>query len=245
MSSQKKDLVKVEIISDWDGVSNDFFLGVKFSISPGWYIYWQNPGDAGLAPEIKLTLPTRLKAGEVLFPVPRKITHGDIISFGYYNEVVLLIPVQIVSKEKLDRSSIIDAKINWLVCSESCVPGSTTIKYALRKAKNTERALIKKYKNLVPRNFESSGLVVKNFKVERKGNLSLIKIEFTGNRAAQVVDFYPNLIKEFLIDLKSVKVKNGIVELTVTPSSADAELNFLNGVIVINGDSYGLHLQIQ
>lgn len=245
MSSQEKDLVKVEIISDWDGVSNEFFIGVKFSISPGWYIYWQNPGDAGLAPEIKLTLPSYLKAGEVLFPMPRKITHGDIISFGYYNEVVLLIPVQIVSKEKSERSSVIDAKINWLVCSESCVPGSATIKYALRKARNAERALIKKYKDLVPRNFESSGLVVKNFKVERKGNLNLIRIEFTGNRANQVVDFYPNLIKEFLIDLKSVKVKNGIVELTVIPSSAGAELNFLNGVIVINGEGYELNLKLK
>ena len=245
MSSQEKNLVKAEIISNWDGVSNEFFLGVKFSISPGWYIYWQNPGDAGLAPEIKLTLPSSLKAGEILFPMPRKITHGDIISYGYYNEVVLLIPVKIVSKEKLAKSSIIEAKINWLVCSESCVPGGTTIKYILRKAKKTEIALIKKYKNLLPRDFESSGLTVKNFRVERKGNLNLIKIEFAGNRAGQVVDFYPNLIKEFLVDLKSINVKNGTVELTAMPSSADAKLNFLNGIVVINGEGYELNLKLK
>ena len=125
MSSQEKNLVKAEIISNWDGVSNEFFLGVKFSISPGWYIYWQNPGDAGLAPEIKLTLPSSLKAGEILFPMPRKITHGDIISYGYYNEVVLLIPVKIVSKEKLAKSLTTSPTLTLFLSSEACVNANT------------------------------------------------------------------------------------------------------------------------
>ncbi len=243
MSSQEKNQVKVEIISDWDGVSSKFFLGVKFSISPGWYIYWQNPGDAGLAPEIKLKLPSYLKAGDVLFPVPKKIVHGDIISYGYYNEVVLLIPVQIVSKEKLKKADVIEAEVNWLVCRESCVPGGTTLKYALMKAKDTEKALVKKYINLLPRNFEASGLTVKNFKVERKGNLNLVKIELAGRGVNQINDFYPNLIDKFLIDFKSIKVKNGMVEFVVMPLSSDAKVNFLSGIIVVNNEGYEFNLK--
>jgi len=34
-----------------------FMLGFKFTIAPGWHIYWKNPGDSGLPTEVKLNLP--------------------------------------------------------------------------------------------------------------------------------------------------------------------------------------------
>lgn len=235
--------VKVDIISDWDGVSEKFFLGVRFSISPGWYVYWQNPGDAGLAPEIKLTPLSSLKTGEILFPVPRKIVHENIISFGYYNEVVLLIPVQIVSKEFAKKGNVIKAQINWLVCKESCVPGKATLEYVFKKATPKEVSLIKKYKDMLPKKFENSGLEVKNFSVDKKGNSRLIRVELLGKNVGKIRDFYPYPLDKFLIDLKSIKLKDGRIEVMVTPTTADAEVNFWGGLVVVNGEGYELKIK--
>lgn len=243
IKSQEKSLVKVDVISDWDGISDKFYLGVRFTISPGWYIYWRNPGDAGLAPEIKLTLPPSFKSGEVQFPVPKKIVHGDIISFGYYNEVILLLPVQVISNEALKKQNNIKAQINWLVCSESCVPGSATVEYKLKKANDIEKALVKKYKDMLPKKFENSGLTVSNFKVEKKGNSNLIRIEFSGKDLGRIQDFYPDLMNNFLVDLKSIKVRNGKIEMMITPAVSSAKVNFLSGIVVINGEGYELNLK--
>ncbi|MEN3037679.1 MAG: protein-disulfide reductase DsbD domain-containing protein [Candidatus Kryptonium sp.] len=235
--------VKVDILSDWDGVSEKFTLGVRFSISPGWYVYWQNPGDAGLAPEIKLTSSTSLKTGEILFPVPKKIVHENIISFGYYNEVVLLIPVQFDSKEFRKKRNVIKAQINWLVCKESCVPGKVTLEYVLKKATPKEISLIKKYKDMLPKKFEKSGLEVKNFSIDKKGNSRLIRIELFGENVKKIQDFYPYPLDKFLIDLNSIKLKDGRIEVMVTPTMANAEMNFFGGLVVINGESYELKIK--
>jgi thiol:disulfide interchange protein DsbD len=244
MFSQSDKIVKVEIISDWDGISNEFNLGVKFSISPGWYIYWRNPGDAGLAPEIKFEIPSHFAVDEPKFPLPEKIIHGDIVSYGYHEEVVLLIPVRITSKEKLRNKNMIKARINWLACSESCIPGSATIEYKVSKASPNDIALIERYKRRMPKKFELSGLEVKDFKVEKKGNLNLIKVKFAGRNLKQLVDFYPDIVDGFLIDYKSVKVKNGSIELTAMPMNPANVMNLLSGVIVLSNEGYEFKLNL-
>lgn len=244
MFSQSDKIVKVEIISDWDGKSDEFNLGVKFSISPGWYIYWRNPGDAGLAPEIKFEVPTHLKMGEIKFPLPEKIVHSDIVSYGYHKEVVLLVPVKIISKEKLKNENLIKAKISWLVCSESCVPGSATVEYKINKASPNDIALMERYKKRIPKKFESSGLEIKDFKVEKKGNLNLVRVRFAGRNLERLVDFYPDIVDGFLIDYKSVKVRNGNIKLTATPMGPAKSMNFLSGVIVLNDEGYELKLNL-
>ncbi len=241
---ESENSAKVEILSDWDGVSKRFHLGVKFSISPGWYIYWQNPGDAGLPPEINLELPPYLEAESVKFPLPEKIVHGEIISYGYYKEVVLLIPIKIKSIDELKKQNLIKLRVNWLVCRESCIPGSASVEYRLKKASSDERLLIDKYKERIPKEFNASGLEVRDFKVESKGNLNLVKIEFSGNRAKQITDFYPDAVENFLIDFKSIRIKNGVVELSATLTKPGEKMNFLSGVVVVNNEGYNLKLNL-
>ncbi len=244
MFSQSGKIVKVEIISDWDGISDEFNLGIKFTISPGWYIYWRNPGDAGLAPEVKFEAPTHLKLGEIKFPLPEKIVHNDIVSYGYHKEVILLVPVQITSKEKLRKQNVIKAKINWLVCSESCVPENATIEYKVNRASPNDIALIEHYKNRIPKKFELSGLKIKDFKVEKKGNLNLVRVRFAGKNLERLIDFYPDIVDGFLIDYKNVKVENGIIELIAMPMNPVNMMNFLKGVIVLNNKGYELKLNL-
>lgn len=242
-SFEDGNIVKVDVVSDWDGVSDRFYLGVRFSISPGWYIYWRNPGDAGLAPEMRISLPRFFKAEDVKFPIPKKIVHEGVTSFGYYEEVVLLIPVHIASVEAVRKQNVFKIQINWLACNKSCVPGNATVEYRLKKANSSERNLIKKYKDMLPKNFNSSGLAIKRFEIEKKGSSRLISVEFSGKNVDKIQDFYPDLIGKFLIDLESVRIKNGKLEMRATPMDANAELNFLSGILVVNNVGYELNLK--
>lgn len=41
-----------------------------FRMDPGWHLYWKNPGDSGLAPEVVWELPEGWEAGPLEHPVP-------------------------------------------------------------------------------------------------------------------------------------------------------------------------------
>jgi DsbC/DsbD-like thiol-disulfide interchange protein len=237
-------IVNVELISDYDGVSDRFNLGVRFSIKPGWYIYWKNPGDAGLAPSIELNLPSFLKAGNVLFPLPQKIDHENVVSYGYFNEVVLIIPVEITSRAKFKGENIVKAKVSWVVCSESCVPGSANVQLKIIKANNQWRSKIEKYAKMLPQPFEKSGLKIESLKVERKGKSDFVRVKFGGSLATKIVDFYPEQMDKFLIDFKSIKVKDGVLEISVTPTSQGDRMNFLSGVLVLNDKGYEVKIDL-
>jgi DsbC/DsbD-like thiol-disulfide interchange protein len=101
-----------------------FMVGVHFKIDPGWHIYWSNPGDSGLATDVKLKLPDGFTAGPVQFPVPKRLAlPGDVINYAYEDEVMLLIQVT-PPKELTDKTISIGGKASWLVCKDDCVPGS-------------------------------------------------------------------------------------------------------------------------
>ena len=49
----------VALVSDTDAVTpgQPFRVGLRLRLTPGWHTYWHNPGDAGVAPDLDLTLP--------------------------------------------------------------------------------------------------------------------------------------------------------------------------------------------
>ena len=69
--------------------SQPFKVRLHFSIQPGWYLYWKNPGDAGLSVAVTWSLPEGFSAGDLEYPTPDKIVYGDIVAYGYYNELLL------------------------------------------------------------------------------------------------------------------------------------------------------------
>ena len=49
------------------------WLGARFKILPHWHLYWKNPGDSGAPTLIRWHLPPGWRAGEIRWPVPRRI----------------------------------------------------------------------------------------------------------------------------------------------------------------------------
>jgi thiol:disulfide interchange protein DsbD len=100
--------------------------GLYFKLEPGWHIYWKNPGDAGLAPHISWTLPAGITAGPMQFPAPRRLPLGPLMDFGYENEVLFPLKLHVAESAKVGPVTL-HAKVDWLVCQASCIPGKAEL----------------------------------------------------------------------------------------------------------------------
>ncbi len=108
-----------------------FEAGVRLDIPPGWYIYWRNPGDAGLPTHLDWDLPEGFRAGPMEWPVPKRLIHDDLASFGYEGTVVFPVRITPPSDWPPTRPARLRVRASWLQCREICVPGSATLEREL------------------------------------------------------------------------------------------------------------------
>ena len=121
--------VKAELISPNLTIEpgHDFWLGVHFQIEDHWHIYWQNPGDAGMPPKIEWNLPDGITEKQTLWPLPEIISVAHLANYGYEDEIIL--PVMFHADENIasTKNIALSASVDWLVCKESCIPGSAEL----------------------------------------------------------------------------------------------------------------------
>jgi thiol:disulfide interchange protein DsbD len=97
-------------------------VGLRLRLAPGWHTYWRNPGDAGAAPEITLSLPEDVTAGPIAWPAPQRIAFGPLVNFGFTGQVLLPMPVSVPASVQPGDRLRIAAEATWLVCEQICVP---------------------------------------------------------------------------------------------------------------------------
>jgi thiol:disulfide interchange protein DsbD len=100
--------------------------GLYFKLEPGWHIYWKNPGDAGEAPRVQWTLPAGISAGPMQFPAPKRLPLGPLMDFGYEGEVLFPLKLRVADGVKAG-AVVLHAKVDWLVCQNSCIPGKAEL----------------------------------------------------------------------------------------------------------------------
>src|SRR5205809_7417883 len=117
---QGKQLVRAELLADTSAIvpGKPFTVGLLLRMAPGWHTYWKFSGDAGLPTELKWKLPPGWNVGDIQWPIPLKtIDPGDIETYGYENEVLLI--QEITPPSKLEGSSAkLSTEANWLVCEK-------------------------------------------------------------------------------------------------------------------------------
>jgi thiol:disulfide interchange protein DsbD len=104
----------VQLISQANAATDGTLtLGLKFSLKPGWHIYWSNPGDAGYAPTLTPQGPATF--GPFRFPPPSLFLQGPVAAYVLSGNVLLPFTAQHVGNS-------VQADASWLVCSNICVP---------------------------------------------------------------------------------------------------------------------------
>nr|WP_162570627.1 thioredoxin family protein [Variovorax sp. SRS16] len=123
--------VRAELIADApDGVAPGvpIWVGLQITHQPQWHTYWKNPGDSGLPTELAWSLPAGVSAGEIAWPVPKKIPIGNLANYGYEGTVLLPVPLTVAPDFKpplaLTGGGELDVRLkaSWLVCRQECVP---------------------------------------------------------------------------------------------------------------------------
>src|SRR5579863_1852535 len=75
----------VELVPECDSIEPGqvFWVGVHFKLKKHWHIYWQNPGDSGVSPRIRWSLPQGFTIGAIQWPYPKKLKNTSLVDFGY------------------------------------------------------------------------------------------------------------------------------------------------------------------
>ena len=101
------------------------WVGLQLTHAPDWHTYWKNSGDSGLPTALTWTLPTGVTAGDIHWPLPKKIPIGNLANYGFEGTVLLAVPLTITPAFKpslLNQDLEIKLKASWLVCRKECIP---------------------------------------------------------------------------------------------------------------------------
>lgn len=122
-----------------EGVSpgQPVWVGLQIEHKPHWHTYWKNAGDSGLPTQFEWTLPPGVQAGEIAWPVPKKLTVGPLVNYGYEGTVLLPVPLTITPEFKpplLGQEITVTLRASWLICRTECIPeeGEFTLRIPLK-----------------------------------------------------------------------------------------------------------------
>ena len=176
---------KVEFIFAKVNKANNFLLsGLKINLKPGWKIYWKNPGDAGLPPELNWEKVSNIKNIDFLFPAPKRFNFFGIDTFGYEREVVFPIKIVRNNKNKVVKGIL---EFNAQICEKICIPikNKISINSELNKSQihnNTQK--IKSYLSHVPLKNKEKNLYFKKIFISD----GQIKFVFNENIKSEIMD---------------------------------------------------------
>jgi thiol:disulfide interchange protein len=241
---QGKQLVKAELLADTDAVvpGKPFTVGLLLRMAPGWHTYWKFSGDAGLPTELKWKLPPGWKIGDIQWPIPLKtVDPGDIETYGYENEVLLM--QEITPPSKLDTSSAkFSTEASWLVCEKICIPGGTTLQLDLAEASTSQPAntdIFARYRRLLPQ--KPPGPDVARADWSRVGSDLRLKIASETLAKFPAIDFFPLPEQETIVGHPAVQSRSQTeVVFRIPLESAPKDLSSMAGLVVFaqqpNGD---------
>jgi thiol:disulfide interchange protein/DsbC/DsbD-like thiol-disulfide interchange protein len=240
---QGKELVKAELLADTNAIvpGKSFTIGLLLRMAPGWHTYWAFSGDAGLPTELKWKLPSGWKVGEIQWPIPLKtIDPGDIETYGYENEVLLM--QEITPPQKLDNSAVrLSAEANWLVCEKICIPGSATPQLELPVSTTSQSAnseLFARYRHLLPQNWPESNVASANW--SQVGHDLRLKITSETLAGYPALDFFPLPGQNVVVGHPTVESRNkNEVIFRVPIESPENNLSSIPGLIVFSHQPNG------
>jgi DsbC/DsbD-like thiol-disulfide interchange protein len=232
--------VKASLWSERDGIApgQRFTLGLRLLHAPGWHSYWIVPGDAGLPTKLSWRLPGGIQAGPIQWPTPHRLPVGPLVDYGYEGDTLLLTDLQAAPDLVLGSEVRIEARAQWLMCRDVCIPGSEdlTITLPVREAaalRPTENASAFEHaRERTPRALKLAGA-----RATRTGTRLTLKFAVPPAGPPHRLEFFP--LEPGRIEPaapQTLQVDAGAVRLELTAAQPVAsDFRTLRGVLVANG----------
>jgi thiol:disulfide interchange protein DsbD len=194
------------------------WAGVDLKMEPGWHTYWKNPGDAGQATEIKWQLPAGVTAGEIQWPLPEKLPPAEVTTYGYENEVMLLVPLTLASNLPAGPLNLA-AKVSWLECKESCIPASAGVQVVLNVGNenktSADAAAIESWNSRVPKPWPNLTIQAWWEKTTNDDTRNLIiGLPSDSNELDRSDDFFPDSNDNFEVQALTESIALAVLQKT-------------------------------
>ncbi len=236
---------QVQLLLSADTVrpGDTIWAGVDMKMDPAWHTYWKNPGEAGMATEIKWQLPPGVTAGETQWPLPEKLPPAEVTTYGYNHEVVLLVPLKLGADLKPGPLDL-KANVTWLECKEECVPGSASVEAALNVSNETrisaDAATIDLWKSKTPQPGDSLQALAW-WKGPANGDTRPLILGWTALDKTTQADFFPYANANFDVQAatENLPARAGGIRLgkTVQKFSGDWPKEISGLIVTKNGNS--------
>jgi DsbC/DsbD-like thiol-disulfide interchange protein len=213
------------------------WLGLTFDIDDTWHIYWDGAGDTGQPVKAVFVLPPGFKAGEIIWPTPKRyVLDGYVLDYIYENRVTLLVPLEVPADSKIGEDVKIRATVSWMECSEECRPGKAELSIQLpiasseaNASKSAEAGRFDDTRKRLPRPVEETA---RNVRSTWQGD----RLTFAVQGASSLV-FHPHRTSAPLADaMKQGEVKGDRMTLDLTPGGGSRVRGILE---VIRTDAKG------
>jgi len=224
--------------------SEAFTVGIRFRVEKDWYLYWINPGDAGLPIEAVWDLPEGLGVDRVDHPTPHKKLADEAMSFVHDGEFMLL--ARFTPQAGLAPGPVrIGLKLDWLACKEVCIQGGDSLAVTLGDqdpctiARNRE--IIEKAESLIPATLPAD-IPVTAILSRSPGDSATVRITVENGLPD---DCFPVSIEEFLLDHSAISIQNGAITLPLLAAGPEARLERLRGLLFVGGRAYSFDTRVR
>jgi len=121
--------VTAELVSELDAIApgTTWLVALRLVTEPEWHSYWRNAGDSGSPPSLDWTLPAGFRAGEILWPVPRRVPEPPLAVYGYEGEALFLTEIEAPRDLTPGRTVSLAVHADWVVCRVECIAGDADL----------------------------------------------------------------------------------------------------------------------
>ncbi len=226
--------VQLLLSADTAKPGNTILAGVNLKMDPGWHTYWKNSGAAGLPTKIEWQLPPGVTAGEIQWPLPEKLPPIEVTTYGYENEVMLIVPLKIETNFAAGEIDL-KANVSWLECKDVCIPANQDVDAKLivgsETKDSTDSRNIDSWQQKVPA-FLTNAPIKAWWEKARASDVRPLVIDFSiipEPFKTNLVDFFPDASDQFEIQAPSETFPIG-------PSSGTQEIGLRKLVKKFSGD---------
>ncbi|WP_425406414.1 protein-disulfide reductase DsbD family protein [Hwanghaeella sp.] len=182
----------VRLVSSVTGTGEEgtLTLGLEFQMQDGWKIYWRSPGDAGFPPKPDWTGSTNVASVEMSWPAPHRFEIFGLQTYGYSGEVIF--PLRVKAETPGEAISL-TGKVDYLVCSDICIPGEAQVSVDVPAGPAQPSAkvhAIGQYAALVPGAPEAAGLTVDRAAVSGNPDDLTLQVDIAGPEAFVSPDIF-------------------------------------------------------